>query len=422
MNTFRSSLFFKIISLSLVTIFSYHQIIWAAGAVNVVTQKKSKFFNVSQNNTRAFNNVEVPYNLANLVETHIAEENKMVIHIQDAHASLDAQYSIVGLLDTLVSDYDLNFIALEGAEGDIDTSIIRSFPDKEIRKATADFLMKEGQMSAGEFFDITRDEKNVVLCGVEDDDLYKKNLEDFRKIIKTRDPILKMITALNLQMHKIEEKVYSEELMNFISLARRHKGELISFSEYWKELINFVEKTNIDVGEYKNIENLITAIALEKEIDFNKANEERTKLIDDLSYLLGKKDFESLILKSIEFKDKRISPATFYLYLKKIATINGKNFALYQNLMKCTVYMDLYESMNIFGMYREINELEKKIRENLYRSQEERNTYDINVVMDKIKSLYEIELTRADYIFLKTKIGEYDSEKIANFIKEKSGR
>ncbi len=67
------------------------------------------------------NNVTVPYNSGRVTDVFASPGDEVIIHLQDAHASLSAQYSIANLLDSLASNYDLGFIALEGAKGDIDT-------------------------------------------------------------------------------------------------------------------------------------------------------------------------------------------------------------------------------------------------------------------------------------------------------------
>ncbi|MBU0683558.1 MAG: hypothetical protein KJ864_04660, partial [Candidatus Omnitrophica bacterium] len=139
----------KLIALTVAVVFLYNQIVWAQGA------------------SFQHRNVTVPYNQGSIVDIHSSQGNEVIIHLQDAHASLSAQYSIANLLDSLVTNYDLDFIALEGAEGVIDTSRLKTFPDKAIRKEAADFLMKEGRMSAGEFFQITHDKDNVSLYGAE---------------------------------------------------------------------------------------------------------------------------------------------------------------------------------------------------------------------------------------------------------------
>ena len=114
--------------------------------------------------------------------------NDVIINIQDAHSKLGAQESITKILDNLVKNYNLNLIALEGASDLVDTSIVSSFPIEEVRKKTGRYLLKEGKISAGEFYSMISDDP-VKLYGVDDPALYKENLEVFKSLVEKKNEI-----------------------------------------------------------------------------------------------------------------------------------------------------------------------------------------------------------------------------------------
>jgi len=197
---------FKFISLLVVGIFAYQQIVWAQGATPVLQKPLN---NSNQNIQKSITpeKIKLPYDLVQKNELHVNEKgDEVVIHLQDAHASLSAQYSIVELLDLLASNYDLNFVALEGAEGVIDTSVLSTFPDDKVKNETATLLMKEGRLGAAEFFDITRNNTDVALYGIEDSELYQQNLKSFRSVVDTQAEALHNINSLVEQITDIEKK------------------------------------------------------------------------------------------------------------------------------------------------------------------------------------------------------------------------
>src|SRR3989338_3941324 len=77
--------------------------------------------------------ITIPKDVAITKEVFSASGAKTIINIQDAHSSLGAQESIVSILDTLVTNYDLRVVAIEGSTGYIDTSLLKTFPDEKIR-------------------------------------------------------------------------------------------------------------------------------------------------------------------------------------------------------------------------------------------------------------------------------------------------
>ena len=79
---------------------------------------------------------------------------------------------------------------MEGASDVVDTSLISSFPIEEVRKKTGEYLLKEGKISAGEFYSMISKDP-VRLYGAEDPALYKENLETFRVLIEKKPLIRK---------------------------------------------------------------------------------------------------------------------------------------------------------------------------------------------------------------------------------------
>ncbi len=159
----RHAFLFKTIALILIFAFILHDITLAQGGTPIWHQSKP---DIKINGRIGLNGIKIPYEAGTTQDVFSNGGDEVVINIQDAHASLSAQQSIVKILQTLATNYDLDLIALEGAEGPIDISLLRTFPDPEIRKETAEYLMRKGKMSAGEFFSIVS-EKPIKLYGIE---------------------------------------------------------------------------------------------------------------------------------------------------------------------------------------------------------------------------------------------------------------
>ena len=84
----------------------------------------------------------------NLWQTDInLQTPQKVILINDAHCNYEAQKNIAKILETLISDYKVDLVCIEGTEGKVDTSTFQSFPYKEIREKTADKYIKKGLFS-----------------------------------------------------------------------------------------------------------------------------------------------------------------------------------------------------------------------------------------------------------------------------------
>ncbi|MFH1846738.1 MAG: hypothetical protein ABH869_04200, partial [Candidatus Omnitrophota bacterium] len=417
----RHTFFIKSISILLTLIFLHQQAGWAQEGKPVWASARyaNKIDSKPQFPNKDF---KVPYDVAQTKEAAINGGDEVIIQIQDAHASLSAQYSIAKLLDSLVTNYDLNFIALEGSSGYIDTSLLKTFPDKEIRKDTAEFLMREGRMSAGEFFSITCDDKDIALYGIEDNELYQKNIESFRKVAKDRARKTEHIINLLSQLENLEEKIYSKNLLTFTKGCVCHRQGMISFSDHWKNIEEFRQIQGLDISSYKEISKLRESIDLEKKIDFKKANIERRLLIDELSRIMERPDLEELVLKSLAFKQTKISQADFHKYLINLAEEYKVSSDQYEDLITFARYVAIYESVELMDLYREMEDVENQIRKKLYRNNDEREIFKISRTARLLKQLYAMELNNNEFECLEKDCKDFTAKDCALFIKEKCAK
>ncbi|MDD3089406.1 MAG: hypothetical protein PHT95_05625, partial [Candidatus Omnitrophica bacterium] len=361
--------------------------------------------------------IEIPYDLARTQEV-FSKSDDVIIHIQDAHASLAAQHSIAGLLDSLVTNYNLSVIALEGATGYVDTSVLKTFPDKDIKNSTAEFLMREGHMSAGEFFAITHDSSEVSLYGIENDDLYKANVESFRRVAEERALEIQEVNKLAGEIETIAAKACSKDLIALNRSASLHREGRLSFVDHWAFLGKLSGQKGADVSGYKELSKLLESIELEKGINFAKANLERKELVDRLSSEFDKKQLEELVLKSLSFKQNKMSQADFHTYLLKAAEDNGVSTEAYANMRAFTKYVKLYESVDLISLYREVEAFENFLREKLYRNDEERRLVRMARMCQMIKQLYAMELTEHEARYVRDNMDEIDAASCVSFIQE----
>ena len=418
-STFRKrhAFFIKCICLTVAVIFAHQQVGWTQEGGKPVWAYAKPAQGLNYRSPLPDKNIEIPYDVASTQEAAINGGDDVIIHIQDAHSSLSAQYSIAKLLDTLVTDYDLSFIALEGASGDIDTSILRTFPDKKIRKDTAAFLMREGRMSAGEFFTITS-EKDITLCGVEDDALYQKNVESFREVASERAGQSANVEKLLKQFSILGEAIYSEDMRTLNKNCALHRDGVLGFSDHWKNISFLAQQNNVDISKYAELSKLLESIDLEKEINFKKANRERRQLIDELSKVMNKADLEELVLKSLAFKQGKLSQGDYHKYLINLAKERDISADAYENLIMFTRYVSIYESIDLIGLYREMNTVEDGIREKLYRNADERELYRMTKMAQLLNQLYCMELTNGEFSYVADNYNELSAVRWATTIRD----
>jgi len=384
LSDFRATRLCKAIALILIFAFIWSDITRAQGGTPIWHQARPK---IALNGKARLNGIKVPYDAGTAQDAFSNGGDEIVINIQDAHASLSAQHSIVKILQNLATNYDL------------------------------DHLMRKGKMSAGEFFSVIS-EKPVQLYGVEDNDLYKANIESLNAVMEGKLESLRNIDAVLKALKALEPKVYSGDLTQLNKNSILHHDSKLAFTAHWDFISKLAGRNNIEIVIFENLSKLLKSIELEKGIDFEKANEERKLLIDELSRILPKREIEKLVLESLSFKMGKISQAEFHRYLVRLAEDIKVLPEPYSNLINFTRYITIYEDIDLLALFREVEEFEDYIREKIYRNDEERELYNFTRAVRTIKKLFEISLSNTDYDFVTSKKRYFDRAPLSEFIKK----
>ena len=322
----------------------------------------------------------------------------VIINIQDAHSKLGAQESIVQILDSLVKNYDLKLIALEGASTAIDTSIISSFPVEETRRKAATSLMQEGKISAGEFYSMVSGEP-VTLYGVDDPALYRENLDVFRALVEKKVTVRKELKGLQRALHELETKINSPELIDFARHKLLHQEGSFKFTEYWDYFSQKAKEKGVDHTRYPNLQKLSQIVTLEKKIDFKKASLERGALIGELNGRLSKSDLEKLILESLRFKQNKTSSGRFHELVATLSQKMGISPEPYTNIILYAEYAVIYESIDLLSVLEETAAFENDIREKIFRNDDERQLSNLVHSISILSQLADTTLSSKDYEF-----------------------
>lgn len=205
---------------------------------------------------------------------------RTVIIIQDAHESYDAQLNIAGILEDLAQEKEelasnsssdnphspevTNFvIGIEGAIGRIDVDHLRSYPIPEARRKTADELLKKGYITGSEYALISSDHE-LVMWGIENEDIFRKNFRSFLKILSKKDEITRIFESEVSFLGAQKKAHYSNELAEFNRVEEAYLNEEISFETFCEALFQELSKCTIDTTGYLQLE-LFKEILREKE-------------------------------------------------------------------------------------------------------------------------------------------------------------
>lgn len=359
--------------------------------------------------------ISIPPAYGLIVESYKGKGSSLVVHIQDCHVNEIAQFNIARILKTLLKNYDIRLLCLEGASKRLDTSFYDTFPDGETKEKVSRFFVKKALFTGAEYFKITNRDQGISAFGVEDKDLYLAHLEVYQDVQPDKSKIISYLTGLETALNRIKERIYPKPLKELEAKDREYQDKIITLAEYASYINRSAKRLKADLRHYPNFRNFIRLVKKEKSINFKKAEEQREELIEELSQRLEEKQLKRLLKLSLDYRLNKISAIAFYDYLQGLLPITD-----YQELLSYIEYLRISSAINHLKLFEEIESLNEKITSSLFKSQADKTVFRYSKSLAASKDLYNLRLTHKALDYMDNNPAEFDIERIAIFIKNTS--
>ncbi|MBU1913507.1 MAG: hypothetical protein KKB22_08245 [Candidatus Omnitrophica bacterium] len=363
--------------------------------------------------------IHIPQELGKVVEVYQNpdhDNSRLIVHIQDLHTNPEATLNLAGILEILVKDYNLGLVCSEGADGEVDTSSVSSFPDPEVRKKVARLFVDSGELTGEEYLSITK-YPDLPIWGIENKEIYFKNIEEFNSIMKFNPDSQVFISQAKKALEELKPKIYSKELLAIDQKEADYESQKAETADHLKYLSSYIQKLNIPTANYKNIAILNETIDKESKIDQQKIMQESQNLLLNLQSAIAAKsirsDMDTLMAKASLFKDEKLSPFSFYSYLKDLADKYLKDqVSKYPNLMDFVDYLTKVNSLESVKLFVEMENLSYEIKQKLAKNDEEKNLTQALRNIKFLESFFNLKISNEELDYYLNNRG---SHKVAFF-------
>ncbi|MFH1837195.1 MAG: hypothetical protein ABH862_03675 [Candidatus Omnitrophota bacterium] len=365
----------------------------------------------------------LPHDLGYITDSWTTDEHQTpnnkprttVIHIQDTHCSYEAQKKISDIIAYFNENYDIDTVNLEGGSRNYDFSVFEKIRDKEIRRKVCDYFVQKGLVSGGEYYAINNPGE-VQLWGMEDKKEYFNNLNAYRDFIKHSGGLKEDLLVLTNTLKELKKHIYSDELLEFDEKYSLYKTDEVKLEDHMGYLAEKAAEKVIPFEDLVNLNLLKGSIALEKDMNFKKAESERYLLISELKRMLSKNGIKMLIRKTFEFTGKKISEVEYYAYLAEKVQRMDLDPDKFSEFIKYKNYVSLYHFVDRSKITAEIDVLEERIKGSLYVNSADRelNLLSRNLVL--MKNMLGISFTREDYEYYRQNRDSFKMRSYISFI------
>jgi len=179
--------------------------------------------------------IPLPESLGKQQETYQGTGSQTVVILQDAHSIPEAQARLRGLIDFFQKKAGISLVALEGAEGPLDTEIFKSFPDQSRLKRVLKTYQEKGELSGGVAAALFN-ERPSVYAGMEDWDLYEQGIRYYLEAQKNFEVVDSALDAMADALTQAKQRAYSKELFSVDLALENFYTEHSRFEETLKAL------------------------------------------------------------------------------------------------------------------------------------------------------------------------------------------
>ncbi|MBN1621532.1 MAG: hypothetical protein JW871_02960, partial [Endomicrobiales bacterium] len=357
--------------------------------------------------TRKINSISeefiIPYTAGRISDAKCFDSDQIVINIQDLHCHPEVQKNIAKILSILDEKYNLKKIYIEGAIGEVDTSWITSIKDKDMRQKVVNTLLSQGKLTGTEYYSIISG-KPRILCGLEDETIYKSNILRLNKILAEQNDISRVLQNMENDLLALNGKYYTSKHKKLEALIEEHKAGMVSSDKYYSKLKKYADKLDEDITLYKNISVFFSMLQLQKELNFKKVSSEMSEFIAHLKQKLPYNTYKFLA----ERMNSNAKMDELYLYLIKVAKeydipVSGR----FANLNKFFDYVTLSQQVNPIDLLREEDILTRELHMKLSESETEKEVVFIISFFKNFKAYYRNKISAEDYQYFADNLDKF---------------
>lgn len=312
----------RVVALTTALVFTFTTIAWADG-VNLADSLRSENnlspklpLEIASAKPGFFESLKLSEAIGTIKSSHKGSNDQIVIHIQDAHVNEEAQRNIANILDYFAEHHDLDWVSLEGAQGELYTEIFSFIPNQKVREDISGYFLKEGRLTGPEYLAIV-DRPQMKLYGVEDKGLYEQNREAYLAALDVRERDEEILAKLGKVLRDVSRFVFSDELRELVKRREAFQEGGRELAGYVKYLLGVAKKQALAIHDFAGMHSLVFLVELESQIDFEKAETELEAITKELKRILNGKDLHRFSKKNIQYRTKQMSRAGYFKFLEK---------------------------------------------------------------------------------------------------------
>jgi len=329
---------------------------------------------------------------------------KTVLLMQDAHLHFEAQTNIAKSIDALAralqSRSSYLCIGMEGADlEEADYSRYLRIPERETLNEVAESLLHYNIINGIEFAAIGYEGDGKAgpvtlpfkVTGVENKAEYDANVNALRDSLPTKNLAKTALSDFKRSLVDLKAKYFSPELIKFDAELSRYQEGSLGVPDYLVFLNSLSPVTTPQARQ------MLEAFQMERALDFQKVERERTQIFQSLLGKISEKDLKTLYSLSIFYRTGQVTYSEYYGALEKICRRHGINFAKFPAMESYLRYVLLSEGIRAEALFAELAQAEKSAETKLIQNEKQNNLAGLTRDFYLLKKLADHVMTEPEW-------------------------
>ncbi|MBU1862174.1 MAG: hypothetical protein KKH94_00705 [Candidatus Omnitrophica bacterium] len=364
--------------------------------------------------------INVPEENGKVSQRYKGKSERVIIHIQDAHASFEAQKNLAQIIQHITPQLGSDktpFIGVEGAMGKVNMVPFRQFPLEEARKAVGEDFVRKGIFTGAELA-AASSKKDIELWGLEDTELFHKDFKAFYTVALKQDDLEKELEILEGYIALLKGAIYNDELKAFDKDASRYEKDQAFFLEYLGLLYEQIDSFDIDLVNHVQLMQFKEAFLLEQTIDYEELDTEIEQLADLVMTFVdaGVAEYYQ------NYKAEKITQKEIVSYVCGKAVQAQIALHEYQTILRAQQYWNKFAMVDIAQLLNEVYAINHEIRNHLAVTEDEKLLIDLTQRITRLKSLLALKAVKEDVAAFRNHQDLYTIETMVQEIKRLAHR
>lgn len=350
--------------------------------------------------------IRIPSRIGSIEKITSSHGSKTVFLIQDAHSIPEAQKNISKIIQYLTKTFGVPLVGVEGAAGDLDGTLFKTYPEPAKLKALVSSLLAKGEIPGPVLALLSPAGENSHYTGLEDWPAYEEAIALYLQAFRGRSFVLQGIEKEKALLQSKKQSLYPAQLLAIDRAEEEFRRDPERLTEFLTGLSHFSPPASSSV-----LHDLVQELQSRETEKFKVEIERIVKVLEKKSQKIGlpqQKEFQSNLQA---YRTNHVTEAGFLLFLVDFGAKQKINIVLSRSAFRAAKNWRRIKTLKGSAFSRDLDAWLLKIKAPFLKQPSLRRLDEQTRKLHLLSQLGKLELTPPEWKELKSSLSRLEFKK-----------